>query len=156
MYYRWLKLFVVIIVIIILGKITSIYFLRGKKEQLNGETVLYEGKPLWHPAVKKISQDHNNGPADCNSNLIECKEDVDCEKGCLAFDYHQSKCFTGLCHYIKRDSKTFCQNGGQITSTFFLGRLATACNCPEDYIGLFCQIRNEMNSSYSRTFKLFY
>ena len=53
-------------------------------------------------------------------------------------------------------SKTICENGGQIASYFSLGRTITACICPENFIGLFCQIPNEMKPCDSRTFELTY
>ena len=158
-----MKGFIAIIVIIVLTKIVIMIYFQFKcnnnnnNNNSNNNTVLYEGKPLWYPAERKIverQQQQHQRARDCNSNLIECKNDADCENGCLPFSYHTSQCLTGLCQYVKRDAETYCQNGGQITSTFLYGRLVTACNCPENYIGLFCQIPNEMNRSYSRTFKL--
>ena len=120
--------------------------------------VLYDGKLLCYPARKKIKNKRITATAvDCNSNLIECKTDSDCSIKCLPLNYHISKCLTGLCQYTTESKeKSLCQNGGQITSSFKYGRLLTACICPENFIGLYCQTPNEMKASYSRTFELLY
>ena len=131
----------------------------------NVTTTLYEGKSLYYPAIKKLqlfnNNNNNNKKRDCNSNLVECKNDTDCKNNCIQITNYQKRvCISGLCQYVKKSSKTpLCQNGGQMTtkmSTFMYGRLITSCICPENYIGLYCQIPNEMKSSYTRTFELLY
>ena len=161
-----LLLLIIIIFIIIIVTIIS-KFLKlinnnnnnNNNKPMNKNTlVLYEGKKLYYYAKKKLSFNTNTNTKklDCNSNVTECKTDNDCKTKCLHFEYHKNMCVSGLCKYVKRNSRNLCQNGGQITSTFMFGRLITACICPENYIGLYCQIPNEMNSSYSRTFNLLY
>lgn len=120
------------------------------------DNVLYDGKKLLYPAKKRILYNKTVAAVDCNSNLIECAVNNDCEKKCIQLKHHESECLTGLCRYVKKDFKTFCQNEGQITSTFRYGRFFMACICPENFIGFNCQIPNEMKSSYLRTFELSY
>ena len=84
-------------------------------------------KKMYYPATKKLlftttTNNHHYRKIDCNSNLTECKYDNDCKKKCLSFNYHKSQCLSGLCQYVKKNSETLCQNGGQITSTFMYGR----------------------------------
>ena len=87
---------------------------------------------------------------------MECRFDKDCEKKCLKLANHKSKCSKGLCLYNKNNSKSKCQNGGQIISTFMYGRFYTSCICPETFIGRHCEIPNEMKASELRTFDLSY
>ena len=127
----------------------------------NNIEVLYDGKKLIYPAQKKISflTKYNKDvvKVNCNSNIIECKVDTDCNKRCLNLNNHKIICSNGLCRYFpKESSKTICENGGQIASYFMYGRLYTACICPKNFIGLACQIPNQMNSSDLRTFDLEY
>lgn len=128
-----------------------------KTSNNNNFCVLYDGKLLRYPARKKIKNKHDMTTiaVDCNSNLIECRVDNNCTAKCLPLNYHTTKCLNGLCQYMAESKeKSLCQNGGQITSTFEYGRLLTACICPENFIGLYCQTPNEMMSSYLRTFKI--
>ena len=169
-------LFILIIIIIcIINFSFSIYFIKeminnylsnnnddNNQNKNNNQIIFYDGKKLYHPAKKKLSvlsSKINNGTkVDCNTNLIECKVDKDCKSKCLSLPYHKIKCNSsnGLCQYNKKDSKTLCQNGGQMTSYFSLGRLHNACICPENFIGLYCQIPNEMKQNNLRTFDLVY
>lgn len=126
----------------------------------NTKDILYDGKKLIYPAQKKISfltkYNNNDIKVNCNSNIIECKVDTDCNKRCLNLNNHKIICSNGLCRYFPKESKIICENGGQIASYFMYGRLYTACICPKNFIGLSCQIPNQMNSSDLRTFDLEY
>ena len=121
--------------------------------------ILYDGKKLVCPAKKELSTliKHNKDiKVNCNSNIIECKGDMDCKNNCLKLSNHKINCSNGICRYIQNNSKILCQNGGQIASYFMYGRLYTTCICPKKFIGTLCQISNEMNSSNLKTFDLVY
>ena len=179
-YTKKIILFIITIVIIFINTIiTIIYFIIDNKNNNNNNNnnnndnnnnnnginnnnnnnnnILYDGKMLAYPAKKNLLYNKNiDTKLNCNSNIIECKRDADCDKKCLNFKHHSNKCLTGLCQYINNNNSLICKNGGEVTSYFMYGRLYSTCICPENYIGLYCQIPNEMNSSYSRTFQLFY
>ena len=152
------SLVIIIIIIIIIITIIIILTKNNKNNFIikDNSRLFYEGKSLSFSAKKRITTTSatNKAPLDCNSNIIECSNDKDCQSACLSMPNHLRKCITGLCHY--RNKHSLCSNSGQITSTFLYGRLVTACICPEKFIGLFCQTRNEMRSSYARTFELSY
>ena len=120
--------------------------------------ILYDGKDLTDsPQRKFLIRRIFNKKVDCHSNIIECNSNEDCTKNCLDMKSHNKICFKGLCRYFPQNTKkSICQNGGQVASYFMYSRIYTACICPPNFIGLLCQIPNQMNSSESRTFDLIY
>ena len=161
LFYKLLILLFLILFIISVILIIQKYY---KKEIKNNNiqyneniNYIYDGLKLLHIAKKKnISTTiiTKNNKVDCNSNILECKNDDECKNKCLKMNTHKIKCSQGLCTYIPRYS--ICENGGQISSYFNYGRTIIACICPENFIGLRCQIPNEMKSSESRTFEIIY
>ena len=105
-----------------------------QRKRQSYDAVHYDGLPLTKLAKKK-----NNLPkrrVDCNCNLIECNEDCDCRDWCLPIPIDKPKCMNGLCVYV-RDKNSPCQNGGQITTYFTIGRVMIGCICNDDYLGRF-------------------
>ena len=126
--------------------------------------ILYEGEKLFSLAKKRWLFNNNNNnnsyrekQINCNSNLWECKNNRDCKEKCKRLGYHKIRCISGLCRYFERNnnnSQSICQNGGRVTSTFMLGRFLTSCLCTDNFIGLYCQIPNEMKSLDPSAFQL--
>lgn len=151
------------IVIIIIKIAHKIYKNKIKEEKsiTSSSSFFYDGTSLSNPAKKKSKINRrpltSKRKVDCNSNIIECNHNFDCHINCIYYKDHKTKCLNGLCVYKKQNSKTtLCENGGQIASYFSLGRTITTCICPENFIGPFCQIPNQMKPSESRTFEITY
>ena len=126
------------------------------KKRDRDRIIFYEGSRLRQRAKKKI---YAGKKLDCNCNLLECNEDSDCNDKCLSMPrYNNKKCLNGLCVYIKDEKRPYCENNGQVTNYFTLGRMVIGCICDGDgkFIGRFCQIPNLMKRRASTSFKLAY
>ena len=155
-----MELFILFILLLILSIIiylknrTFFLIIRNNKTKENNEKILYEGSHLYEPAKKKI---YDGKKLDCNCNLLECNEDSDCNAKCLSMpNYNNTKCLNGLCVYIKNKNQPYCENDGQVTNYFTLGRMIIGCICNDEgkFIGRFCQIPNLMRQQSSNSFSL--
>ena len=117
-------------------------------------TLNYDGLQLTKKShkIKQIKNNQSKKSVDCNTNILECNSNEDCSsKYCInLLGYDKAVCKTGLCRYVlpaqSSSSATtmLCQNDGILTSFFSYGRNITTCICPDQYIGNFCEITNEM------------
>ena len=140
----------------------NIYKKEQEEEGNINKVVFYDGSSLSNQAQKKKKKNISsvqdlarNRKVDCNSNIIECDHNSDCHSKCIYYYTRKTSCINGMCGY-KNNTKSMCENGGQIASYFSLGRTITACICPDNFIGPFCQIPNEMKPSDSRIFDIIY
>ena len=106
-------------------------------------TILNDGLPLALTAKKK--PEYFSKKVDCNSRIIECDTDMDCQKICIPENQdhtRQAKCLpnTGFCQYQYDE----CLNDGIPTNYFSRGRIIWGCICTEEFIGRYCQIPNQM------------
>lgn len=154
-----LNIFIIIIIINFITTTTT-----TPKNNLNHKNVIkddifyYDCKSLTEVAEKKnISSINSDKRVNCNSNIIECQTDNDCQMKCLELNTkYKRRCgVNGICTY--NDNKSDCKNGGFPTTYFYLGRIYTGCICNNDnFIGRQCQISNLMKRAHDIEFELIY
>ena len=149
-----ITIFVIIIIVCTFIKITHKFYKKNDKYKRKEEYFVYDGTNLSTPAKKNLSFSSRNKKVDCNSNIVECNHNFDCDSKCKIYRNYKATCFNGICAY--RNDKTICENGGQVVTYFTYGRNTTGCICPENFIGQFCQIRNEMKPADSKSFDIYY
>lgn len=131
----------------------------GGGRSVNELSIFYEGESLSKRAKRKNI--FFSKKVDCNSRLVECNTNLDCAKSCspISKKFKREKCLDGLCVYANDSKNTPCENGGQITSYFALGRMIIGCICTDEYVGRFCQVPNSLkplHPDHSKTFALTY
>ena len=156
-------LLLLVIITIITWWENNKYMTGGKPSLDNLKTPpLYDEYDLTRTALKKSKNQNKNtntntntntstndnrnaaNALNCISNLIECKEDKQCSKYCKdIIGYNKATCQNGICKHTQ-SSETSCQNGGIMATYFSYGRNYTTCMCPDEYLGDYCEIPNEM------------
>ena len=116
------------------------------------EKIIYDGLPMAAPSKKVWASVSSR--MDCNTRLMECNTDSDCQSVCFPINDNKAFCApeTGFCSYYS--SKTLCLNDGIPVNYFSNGRSITGCVCPQEYVGRFCHIPNTMKPLTNKTFKL--
>ena len=106
-------------------------------------TILNDMLPL--SVTARRGHEYFSEKVDCNSRIIECDSDMDCQRICIPEnedDMREAQCLpnTGFCQY-QYDK---CLNNGIPTNYFSKGRIIWGCICTEEFIGQYCQIPNQM------------
>ena len=121
-------------------------------EDKGSEKVSYDSLPfvmssekVWAKKLYKI---------DCNTRLVECNVDSDCQAICFPINENKAFCAqeTGFCSYLS--STTPCLNDGIPINYFSNGRSMTGCVCPQEYVGQYCHIPNMMKPMINKTFQI--
>ena len=125
----------------------------------------YDGLQLTKKSnkIKQNEKNQSKKSVDCNTNILECNSNKDCSsKYCIKLEgYDKAICKNGLCKYVlpaqsssSSSSTTLCHNGGILTSFFSYGRNYTTCICPDQYLGNFCEIKNEMARASDKSIEI--